>query len=113
MEGDELDLRAKRRRLLEAELGRIQPHLRRPGVRAAFLVGSFARGDVGLTSDLDIVIVQETRKRFLDRAEEWAAILQPRCAIDLFVYTPEEFADLRDRPFLRHALADGRSLLAA
>ncbi|HLE96899.1 MAG TPA: nucleotidyltransferase domain-containing protein [Candidatus Thermoplasmatota archaeon] len=113
MSGDEADLRSKRRRLLEAELARIQPRLRRPGVRQAFLVGSLARGEVGITSDLDLVIVQETSKRFLDRAAEWTDILEPRCAVDLFVYTPEEFATLRDRPFLRHALADGRSLLEA
>lgn len=92
-----------RRVLLEAELQRYLPLLQqqyRP--EKVLLFGSMAAGDTGEWSDLDLVIVKETERRFLDRTKEVMQLLRPRVGVDILVYTPAEFEQLcRERPFFR------------
>lgn len=61
------------------------------------LFGSHARGDADDCSDLDIVIIKETDERFLDRLEKAYDLLPLTVAVDVLVYTPDEFADMRAR----------------
>jgi len=66
------------------------------------LFGSLASGETGEWSDLDLVIVRETEKRFLDRTKEVMQLLRPRIGVDILVYTPAEYERLtRERPFVR------------
>jgi len=58
------------------------------------LFGSLADGDVGEWSDLDLVIVKETSKTFLQRLREVALLCRPTVGVDFLVYTPQEFADM-------------------
>jgi len=51
----------RRRRRLQAELERIVRALPALGVRRAILFGSLARGDVGGQSDLDVILIVDTR----------------------------------------------------
>jgi predicted nucleotidyltransferase len=103
-----------RRKRLEEELKRLIPKLKGLGVRKVILFGSLARGDVGRSSDIDLIIVQETEKRFLDRLEEIYTALQPKVALDVLVYTPEEFVRMeRTSPFIRSILKKGRVLYDA
>ena len=55
--------------LLEAQVSDIRRRLEDMGVQKAILFGSLARGDVTPFSDLDLIIVQDTDARFLDRLE--------------------------------------------
>jgi predicted nucleotidyltransferase len=66
------------------------------------LFGSMAQGSVSEWSDLDIVIVKETPKPFLQRLREVALLCRPPAGVDFLVYTPQEFADMvADRnPFI-------------
>jgi len=84
-----------------------------PGVRKAILIGSLAEGNVGVASDIDLIVVREDRRHFLDRTADLIRRLRPRTALDLLVYTPEEFERLRreGNRFLRHALERGKILL--
>jgi predicted nucleotidyltransferase len=69
------------------------------------------RGDAGPASDLDLIVVQRTEKRFLDRIEEIIRLINPRCATDILVYTPEEILDLpKTSRFIRSALLEGKVL---
>jgi predicted nucleotidyltransferase len=61
------------------------------------LFGSQARGDADPYSDLDIVIIKETDERFLDRLKTIYELVQPRFAMDVLVYTPQEFTDMQER----------------
>ncbi|MBI4211180.1 MAG: type II toxin-antitoxin system prevent-host-death family antitoxin [Deltaproteobacteria bacterium] len=65
------------------------------------LFGSFAQGNVHENSDLDLVIIKKTKKRFWDRQKEAVSIMRPKIACDFFVYTPEEWneAEVQERPF--------------
>jgi predicted nucleotidyltransferase len=103
----------RRRRRLEAELERIVPQLPGLGVRQAILFGSLARGDAGGGSDLDLILVADSGQPFLERGAAAYRALAPAIAMDILVYTPDEFEAMRDRPFLRRALAEGRVLYEA
>ncbi len=61
------------------------------------LFGSQARGSADQYSDLDIVIIKETDERFLDRLETVYELVQPRFAMDVLVYTPQEFTEMQER----------------
>jgi len=86
---------------------RLAPHLAR--ARRAIVFGSVARGDADRWSDLDLLIVAETTRPFLERYRDFEAIYDVWPNLDLLIYTPEEFARMRaeGRPFLEHALSEG------
>lgn len=109
----DLLLNAERRALLDQELQRYIPlleeHLKPERV---VLFGSLANGETNMWSDIDLVIVQETDKRFLDRIKDVIQLLRPRVGVDILVYTPAEFARLaQERAFVRNEiLGKGRVL---
>jgi predicted nucleotidyltransferase len=84
---------ASRRRALKSELIRVVEELKKAGVKRIILFGSLAKDDIGPASDIDLLIVQETKKRFIERLIELYEIINPRYALDLIVYTPSEFDD--------------------
>ena len=81
-----------------------------PDVRAVYVFGSVGRGEIGPTSDLDVLIVRETElrgaRRAIDLAEATTRVVVP---LDLIVVTPEEFRDrLPISSFGRTILRDAR-----
>src|SRR3990172_465610 len=52
--------------------------------------GSFARGDFHDGSDLDLIIVKETDRRFADRIEEVLQYVPGGIAVEPLVYTQRE-----------------------
>jgi predicted nucleotidyltransferase len=75
------------------------------------LFGSHAQGSADEESDIDLIVVYDTEKRFLDRLRElYMAWDLPR-AVDILAYTPQEFAELKStRPFVQDAVATGKVL---
>jgi predicted nucleotidyltransferase len=73
------------------------------------LFGSWARGDEDEYSDLDLVIIKETQERFLDRLEKVYELVKPTFAMDVLVYTPQEFAEMQERenPFIEVVMKEG------
>ena len=102
----------RRRRQLEAESSRIVAALPELGVQRALLFGSFAEGSVGVSSDLDLILIVPTTESFPERCARFYQALAPTVGMDLLVYTPEEFEVLRRRPFFRQALARARVIYA-
>lgn len=103
----------KRRQKLNRELVRIVSLLKKKyKPEKIILYGSFAHGRVYEWSDLDLVVVKKTKKRFYDRIGEASGLFDHREAVDLLVYTPEEFADmLKWSPFIKYeVLKKGRIL---
>jgi predicted nucleotidyltransferase len=76
-------------------------------VEKIILFGSQARGDADEYSDLDLIIIKNTDKRFIQRLSE--VPLLPVHA-DVFVYTPAEFKTMRDNenPFIMSALENAK-----
>ncbi|MDD5544823.1 MAG: nucleotidyltransferase domain-containing protein [Acidobacteriia bacterium] len=92
---------------------RLEPLFVKHHVLRAIVFGSFARGDVSRHSDLDLIVVQETEKRFLDRYDDLlrpVAEAVPERAVDLLIYTPQELKRLSERPFVARALLEGRTI---
>ena len=97
---------------LNAELERILNRLKNdPRVRKVLLFGSLARGDARDHSDIDLIVVKETQMRFLDRLDEFYD--DAREAMDILVYTPQEFEEMKERPFVKSALREGKMLYEA
>lgn len=106
--------RTRRRVSLARELDRILSLLKqKEGIKKIYLVGSLARDQAGPASDIDLVLVQESQQRPMARLDALYAELDPRCALDLFVYTPDEFVAMSgSNRFIRHALREGKLLYA-
>ena len=97
----------QRRTLLEAELVRyVQALCEHYAPQRILLFGSLASGQVSEWSDIDLVIIKETDRKFLDRTREVMQLLKPRVGIDILVYTPDEFAQMsQERLFVRQEIA--------
>ena len=100
----------RERPTLEDKIERIVRGLEKCGAEKGILFGSSARGTTDEWSDVDLIVVQRTEKRFLDRLGEVMEAIDANFALDVLVYTPEEFDRMRDeeRPFLMHALEEGK-----
>ncbi len=104
----------KRRQKMESELARAVDELKRMGAERIVLTGSMAEGDIGPCSDIDLIVVMQTDKRFLDRLKEAYGRIKPSVAMDILIYSPHEMDELRETSaFVMHALAKGRVLYAA
>ncbi len=76
------------------------------------LFGSLARGEVKRWSDLDLLIIKDTTRPFVQRLKEVALLCRASVGIDFLVYTPEEVAQMRAvrHPFLEEILHTGQTL---
>lgn len=75
------------------------------------LFGSQARGEADQFSDFDIVVIKETKKRFLERLREVALLLRdPPGPLNVFVYSPKEFEEMKAlrNPFIERVLREGK-----
>lgn len=87
-------------------LDALRPLLQERRARAAYLIGSRACGRDDEHSDIDVIVAESDRPEVERFRDYLPAIVASPVAVDLFVYTPEEFEHLRaeERPFLMHAL---------
>ena len=88
----------------------LTPIFVRTGAVKAVLFGSLAAGKETRRSDLDVMIVKETDKRFFDRFEEFSEIfdLVKDRDVDLLIYTPRELESISHRSFIKKILVEGR-----
>lgn len=89
---------------------RLGPVLRKHNVRKTILFGSHARNEATRHSDIDLLIIMDTARRFLDRYDGFLVELTNAAAgpaVEPLIYTPAEFAVMRDRPFVSKALDHG------
>jgi uncharacterized protein len=69
---------------------------RHPGLLRLGYFGSYARGDWGVGSDLDVIaVVQGTAAPFEKRGRDWDFCRLP-VPVDLLVYTQEEWRSLQE-----------------
>jgi uncharacterized protein len=90
---------------------RFAPVFRKYGIRKAILFGSFARGEPTRHSDIDLILIQPTASRFLDRYDGILHELNrasPGPAVEILIYTPEELRAMQNRAFVSRALREGR-----
>jgi predicted nucleotidyltransferase len=81
-----------------------------PEVECVILFGSYADGRRDLLTDLDVLVIMESRLDYVTRTAELYRQLHPGVDLDLLVYTPQEFERMRTRGFLRHVLEHSKVL---
>jgi predicted nucleotidyltransferase len=103
-----------RRRKLERELDKAVDELKRMGAERIVLIGSMQEGSIGPFSDIDLVVIMRSDKRFLDRLKDVYSRIQPSVAMDILVYSPQEAEALSETSsFLGYALEKGKVIYAA
>jgi predicted nucleotidyltransferase len=102
--------REAHRKALWQEVERLTVAAAELGVKRVILFGSLVRGNPGLTSDLDLLVVWDTPLDFLTRTTELYRRLQLQVSADLLAYTPDEMEHMAHSPFVRRALEEGSVL---
>ena len=88
----------KRKEILTKELERMVGVLIKEYLpEKIVLFGSLSNGEVHEWSDIDLVIIKDTHKRFLDRIEEVLFMVYPREGLNVVVYTPHEVKEMVNR----------------
>ena len=90
----------------------LTPLFEKKGVQKAVVFGSFARKTESRKSDLDLLIIVESNKRFFERYESFNEIfdLIQGPAIDMLIYTPEELKNISHRVFIKRILSVGSTI---
>jgi len=101
--------RRERERLLDLARAYAEGLRARLDLVGVVVVGSVARGEADEWSDLDLVIIADTARPFLDRYLDFTGIYDVWPRLDLIIYTPGEFARMRaeGRAFIEHVEAEG------
>jgi predicted nucleotidyltransferase len=88
------------------------PIFKRNEVSKAVLFGSAVRDTETKKSDIDLMIVMETDKRFFDRYDAFDEISEivKGTPVDLLIYTPQELENISHRPFIRKILSEGKTI---
>lgn len=76
------------------------------------LFGSIARGDYHEFSDVDLLIVKNTDKRFVDRIGEVYELLHTNMPVEPLVYTEDEIKSMLNNKngFIEKVLKEGITL---
>jgi len=75
------------------------------------LFGSHDQGTADEESDIDLIVVYDTKKRFLDRLRELSMAWELPKSVDILAHTPREFAEMKKtRAFVQDAVATGKVL---
>ena len=86
------------------------PVFERHNIERAILFGSFATGRQSRKSDVDLILIKSTTKRYFERFDGLLEDLYraiPGREIECFVYTPQELASMSHRLFIQRALGEG------
>ena len=95
------------------KLARVVECLKRYNPEKIIIFGSYVRGEMDEYSDLDFVVIKKTGKRFLERLIEVAKLIDNDLGkVDVFVYTPKEFEEMkkRENPFIDTVIREGRTV---
>ena len=79
-----------------------------PEIQKVISFGSYAQGRRDLFTDIDLIVIMDTEKDFLQRTGYLYQLLQRNVDMDLLVYTPHEFQEMQERGFLHNAIENGQ-----
>jgi predicted nucleotidyltransferase len=88
----------------------LYPIFKRNKVIKALLFGSLAKGTGTKQSDVDLLIVMKSDKRFFSRYEDFNDVYDvlKGNAVDMLIYTPEELDKISGRSFIKKILSEGK-----
>jgi len=72
------------------------------------LFGSYATGKQNKFSDIDVIIIKSTKKRFFDRIGEVLKKYDGDIPLEPLVYTKKEFDEMKlENPLIKMAIREG------
>ncbi len=87
----------------------LRDYFSKKDVKKVILFGSFAKGDNSKRSDIDLIVIYNTEKKFFYRYKDfWDLYQKIPYQIDLLTYTPSEWLKIKDRPFFKEILKEGK-----
>ena len=98
------------------KIERVKRCLLRYAPEKIIIFGSCAREDADEYSDIDVVVIKNTEKRFIERLIDAAKFLDNDLGkVDVFVYTNEEIEEMKrsGNPFIEKVLSEGRVIYQA
>lgn len=96
---------------LQAKLNLAVEDLKKYGPEKIIVFGSASRGDTDEYSDIDLVVIKDTKKGFVERLGEVITYIRRELLpMDIFVYTKDEFKEMQEglNPFIEQVLKDGK-----
>ena len=96
----------KRERVLKENLDRIIIDLKEKyNPQKVIIFGSYASGKIKNFSDLDLLIIKDTKSKFFDRLREVTKICNYNIGVDFLVYTPQEYEEqLKENLFFKEEI---------
>jgi predicted nucleotidyltransferase len=84
--------------------------IRRYRPKKIIVFGSFARGDVHQGSDLDLIIIKNTKQKFLRRMDAVLDLCDGEIAVEPLIYTEAEFEKMlkEGNDFLETVVSEGK-----
>jgi len=98
-----------RQRLLN-ETHRIVEQMKNLGAIKVILFGSLARQEISLFSDIDLLVLFDGERSSRDLGRWLYQNLDTGEAVDILAYNTRSFDAMRQRPFIKHILAEGKVL---
>ncbi len=88
----------------------INRFIRRYRPQKIIVFGCFARGDIHQASDLDLVIIKNTKDRFLKRMDRVLDLCDGEIAVEPLIYTEAEFEKMLEEgnDFLDTVVSKGK-----
>jgi uncharacterized protein len=85
------------------------PIFKETNTQKVYLFGSLARGTQTSKSDIDLMIICETNKRFFDRFEDYEKIHEifNDSPVEMLIYTNDELSKISHRTFIKGILEKG------
>lgn len=101
-------LKKKHLKELKQELHRVLSELIKLGALKIIQFGSSVREELSLTSDIDLIIIIESKQNYIERSAEIYKKIKPK-DIDLLIYTPLEFSRMTgENLFIQNVLKEGK-----
>jgi uncharacterized protein len=96
----------KREKVLKENLDRIIIDLKEKyNPQKVIIFGSYASGKIKNFSDLDLLIIKDTKSKFFDRLREVTKICSYNIGVDFLVYTPQEYEEqLKENLFFKEEI---------
>ncbi len=79
--------------------------------QAIILFGSAARGEMGKDSDLDLLVVMDSKETISERSGDLRAKMRTNMPLDIIVLTPEEVREFpKNSTFFSQIIKEGKLL---
>lgn len=95
---------------LDAEIRSLTEQLKALGAVRVILFGSLARGQLSLFSDIDLLALFDREEPSHELTRRVYQHIQAGEAVDILAYDVRAFERVRERPFFRRILREGKVL---